>query len=78
LTDNIFDAYLNEPGNPNSLPSNDITDVWSDEGNHLWLTVAGAGLCEFDGKVFKQYLRLILHHQKYFSQYMPIIKTGFG
>jgi len=53
---NIFDHYLNEPGNKNSLPSNDISDIWCDENNHIWLTMNGGGLAEFDGKNFTQYL----------------------
>ncbi len=56
LNKNIFTNYVNEPGNPNSLPSNDITDVWCSRDNHVWVTMGGGGLAEFDGKKFTQYV----------------------
>lgn len=56
LQSNSFTHYLNEPDNKHSLPVNDVSDVWCDENNHLWLSLNGGGLAEFDGSKFTQYL----------------------
>lgn len=56
FSQNIFTNYINEPGNRYALPSNDVTDVWCSRDNHIWVTMAGGGLAEFDGKKFTQYL----------------------
>ncbi len=56
FSQNVFTAYVNDPGNPNSLPANDVTDVWCSRDNHVWVTTNGGGLAEFDGKKFTQYL----------------------
>ncbi len=53
---NDFINYVHEMHNPNSLPVNDLTDVWCDENDHVWITMSGGGLCEFDGRDFRQYL----------------------
>lgn len=53
---NIFTNYIHEPGNRYSLPANDVTDVWCSRDNHIWVSMAGGGLAEFDGKKFIQYL----------------------
>jgi ligand-binding sensor domain-containing protein len=53
---NKFDAFINEPGNKNSIPNNDVNDVWCDDNNHIWLTLNSGGLCEFNGTKFIQYL----------------------
>ncbi len=56
LNENNFDRFINEPGNKNSIPGNDINDVWCDDKFHVWVTINGGGLCEFDGHSFTQYL----------------------
>jgi len=53
---NVFERFTNQPDNLNSLPSNDVTDVWCSRDNHVWVTMGGGGLAEFDGKKFTQYL----------------------
>ncbi|MCE7040133.1 sensor histidine kinase [Dyadobacter sp. CY312] len=43
----VFKVYKNEPGNPGSLPHNEVYDITSDESGKLWLAL-GKGLCRFD------------------------------
>lgn len=52
---NNFPAYLPVPNNAKTLSNGDITDIFVDENNHLWLTTNGGGLNEFDGKNFTHY-----------------------
>ncbi len=54
--ENNFESFLHEPGNKNSLPNNDVTDIWCDERNHIWVTTNGEGLCEWDGQKFTCYI----------------------
>lgn len=49
---NSFDSYLHLPGDKQSLSDGNITDIFVDEKNHLWLPTNGGGLNEFDGKYF--------------------------
>lgn len=56
LNNKTFTHYLNEPDNKYSLPVNDVSDVWCDEKNHIWVSLNGGGLAEFDGEKFTQYL----------------------
>lgn len=55
LTENTFTRFINEPENPLSLPGNDITGIWCDPSNHIWFSVSGRGLCEYDGVKFHLY-----------------------
>ena len=49
-------SFLNEPGDSNSLPNNNISDIWCDENDHIWITMNICGaLAEFDGKKFTRY-----------------------
>jgi ligand-binding sensor domain-containing protein len=51
-----FIAYVNEPGNDNSLPNNNISDIWCDASDHIWVSMYGGGaLAEFDGKKFRRH-----------------------
>lgn len=52
----IFESFVNEPTNNQSLPNNDVNDIWCDEAGHIWVTMNGAGLAEYDGKKFMSYL----------------------
>ncbi|HLP19770.1 MAG TPA: two-component regulator propeller domain-containing protein, partial [Chitinophagales bacterium] len=56
LDKNVYEKFLNKPGDPNTLPSNDVTDVWCSRDNHVFVTMGGAGLAEFDGQKFTQYV----------------------
>ncbi len=56
LSKNVFTGYINLPGDTNSLPVNDVTDVWCSRDGHVWVTMGGGGLAEFDGKRFIQYV----------------------
>jgi signal transduction histidine kinase/ligand-binding sensor domain-containing protein len=56
FSENSFEAFVNDPNNPGSLPSNDVTDVWCSRDNHVWVTMGGGGLAEFDGTRFIQYV----------------------
>ncbi len=56
LTKNVFERFINDPDKPGTLPGNDVTDVWCSRDNHVWVTMGGAGLAEFDGKKFTQYV----------------------
>ena len=50
---NNFDSYLHLPSDKQSISDGNITDIFVDENNHLWLPTNGGGLNEFDGKYFK-------------------------
>ncbi len=56
VEENNFIAFVNEPGNNNSLPNNNVSDIWCDDKDHIWITMNGGGaLAEFDGKNFTRY-----------------------
>ncbi|MBL7778317.1 MAG: hypothetical protein JNK66_08510 [Chitinophagales bacterium] len=55
LEKNEFEGYVNDPANPLSIPGNDIMGLWCDKNNHIWMSISGRGLCEFDGKKFTLY-----------------------
>lgn len=52
---NDFDSFLHEPGNDSTISGNEITGLWVDNQNHLWITTNGNGLNEFDGTIFRHY-----------------------
>lgn len=54
--ENNFDSYVNQPGNLNSLPNNEVIDVWCDTQNNIWATTNGGGLAELQDGKFTQYL----------------------
>ncbi|MDB5283111.1 MAG: histidine kinase [Bacteroidota bacterium] len=54
--ENIFENFVSEAKNDNSLPNNEVMDVWCDKHNQVWLTMNGGGLAQFDGSAFTQYL----------------------
>lgn len=56
-----FQVYKNQPGNPNSLSNNFITDILSDHAGHLWIATFGGGLDRFDIRTHR-FRRL--EHQK--------------
>lgn len=51
-----FQAYLNDPANPNSMPNSPTNEMYADSRGNLWLTSAG-GLIQFNRKteLFKLY-----------------------
>lgn len=51
-----FENFLNKPSDPNTLPSNDVTDVLCTRDGHVFVTMGGAGLAEYDGVKFTQYV----------------------
>ena len=47
---NGFTSYRHDPGNPNSLSSDNISTLLVEEGNHVWIGTYGGGLNRFDPK----------------------------
>ncbi len=52
---NTFDSYLNLPSDKRSISNGNITDIFVDENNRLWLPTNGGGLNEFDGNYFQRF-----------------------
>ncbi|MBA3647154.1 MAG: hypothetical protein H0W62_01160 [Chitinophagales bacterium] len=52
---NDFDSYFHIPNDSSSISSNDISDIFADANNHLWITTIGGALNEFDGNRFTCY-----------------------
>ena len=52
---NDFDGFRNIPNDETSLSGNNISGIFVDEKNHLWITTIGNGLNEFDGSIFHHY-----------------------
>ncbi len=55
-TNELSKHFLHDPGNPNSLPGNDIREIISDLHGNLWIATHDGGLCEFNPKK-NQYTR---------------------
>jgi signal transduction histidine kinase/streptogramin lyase len=55
--DGTFTHMVHDPDDLNSLPSNDITDLYYDnETQTLWVGTWGGGLCSIKNNVFTQYI----------------------
>src|ERR1043165_322521 len=52
---NDFVAYQNNPHDASTISGDNISGIYADEQNHLWITTLGNGLNEFDGKKFLHY-----------------------
>jgi two-component sensor histidine kinase/streptogramin lyase len=52
---NQFDAFVHAEADATSIPHNNITGLLATGDDHLWVTTAGGGLAEFDGKIFHHY-----------------------
>ncbi|WP_162628154.1 hybrid sensor histidine kinase/response regulator transcription factor [Arcticibacterium luteifluviistationis] len=52
-----FKVFRHELDNPNSLPINDITNVFADSKNSIWVSTRNNKLCRLnaDGKTFQQH-----------------------
>lgn len=54
IGENNFTQYLNNPTDTNSLPHNDVSDIWAAPDGNIWVSTIG-GLAMYDGKKFYRY-----------------------
>lgn len=43
-----FTVYRNKPGNPGSIPDNQVRCMYEDDQGNLWIGTLGGGLCYYD------------------------------
>lgn len=45
-----FTVYRHQPGNPNSLPTNEVLCLYEDHNGNIWIGMGGGGVCVYDRK----------------------------
>jgi len=51
-----FEIFRNNPKTPNSLPANNVVNIFSDKQGEVWIALWNSGLCKFNKKlnIFKK------------------------
>ncbi|HYV90647.1 MAG TPA: two-component regulator propeller domain-containing protein [Chitinophagales bacterium] len=52
---NEFDSFLHVPNDPSSISGDDVTALYLDSSDHLWITTNGGGLNQLNGTAFTHY-----------------------